>query len=80
MNADDWMRDDSAATVIGRAIHSARLAEALGRMQDEAIGLGPGVLTLVQQYADSAIRMPELVYRAHARVAFESARRAQGDA
>jgi hypothetical protein len=78
MNADDWRREDSAATVIARTIRSVRFVEALERMQVEGIDLGPGVLTLMEQYAEGALRMPELVYRAHARMAFEATQRTQG--
>ena len=77
MKVDDWKRDDSAATVIGRAMRSARFVEALERMQAEGIEQGTGVLTLMEQYAEDVLRMPELVYRAHARRAFEAAQRTQ---
>jgi hypothetical protein len=56
MNAEDWRREDSAAT-------GNRAGGALERMQAEGIESSPGVLTLVEQYADGALRIPELVYR-----------------
>ena len=70
----EWRREDHSATVIGRAIRSARRTEAIGRMCTEGIALTPAIEALTQQYADELLRMPELVYLAHARAAGDTAR------
>jgi hypothetical protein len=69
----EWRRDDQAATVIGRAIRSARRTEAISRMCTEGIALTPAIEALAQQYADQLLRMPQLVYLAHARAAGDGA-------
>ena len=71
----EWMREDQSATVIGRAIRSARRTEAIGRMCTEGIALTPAIEALTQQYADRLLRMPELVYLAHAQAARDGAGR-----
>ena len=71
----EWMREDQAATVIGRAIRAARRSEAVGRMCMEGIALTPAVAPLLQQYAEGTLRMRQLVYLAHARAAGNGAGR-----
>ena len=71
----EWRGPAQAAPVIGRAIQAARLAEATKRIAAEGIALSPGVAALAQRYADGALRMPELVYMAHARAVYDAARR-----
>jgi hypothetical protein len=70
----EWMSEDQLATVIGRAIRSARRTEAIGRMCTEGIALTAAIEALAQQYADQPLRMPELVYLAHAQAAGDAAR------
>jgi predicted pyridoxine 5'-phosphate oxidase superfamily flavin-nucleotide-binding protein len=70
----EWRREDQSATVIGRAIRSARRTEAIGRMCTEGVALTPAIEALMQQYADELLRMPELVVLAHARAAGDTAR------
>jgi hypothetical protein len=65
----EWMREDQSATVIGRAIRAARRTEAIGRLYMEGIALTPAVIPLLQQYADGALRLRQLIYLAHARAA-----------
>ena len=65
----EWMREDQSATVIGRAIRAARRTEAVGRLFMEGIALTPAVAPLLQQYAEGALRLRQLVYLAHARAA-----------
>lgn len=72
---DRWRREDSAAAVIARAMRSARLAEGLDRLHADGLALTPGVVCLVQRYADGALRLRELVYLAHARAAGDASSR-----
>lgn len=74
MDPEEWRRPAQAATVIGRAVRAARLTEATERIAAEGIAPSPGVQALMQRYADSSLRMPELVYMAHARAAYDAAR------
>ena len=71
----EWTREDQAATVIGRAIRAARRSEAVARLYMEGIALTPAVAPLLQQYAEGALRMRQLVYLAHARANGNSAGR-----
>ena len=70
--SSEWRGAAQAATVIGRAIQTARLTEAIERIAGEGIALSPGVAALTQRYADGALRMPELVYMAHARAVYDA--------
>ena len=72
---DGWTSPAQAATVIGRAIQAARLTEATEWIAAEGIALSPGVAALAQRYADGTLRMPELVYMAHARAVHDAARK-----
>lgn len=74
MDCDQWKGPTQAATVIGRAIRAARLTEAIERIAAEGIAPSPGVQAVMQRYADGSLRMPELVYMAHARAAYDAAR------
>ena len=58
--------------MIWRAIQEARFTEAIERIAGQGIVLSPNVAALAQLYADGALRMPELVYMAHARAVYDA--------
>ena len=72
MKPDEWKDPSQAATAIGRAIQAARLTEATVWIAAEGIASSPGMAALAQRYADGALRMPELVYMAHARAVYDT--------